>query len=120
MFSRPRRLFSTTIKRTHTVTVFMPPAVDPEEPPISMSTQLMTMELSVMAPWSMTLNPAVRRVMDWKKALRHFSPTLMGPSVAGLDHSEPRKNTVPPTSRKAVMPSTSRLYRVRALHFRFL
>ena len=105
--SRPRRLVKSTINSAHTVTVFMPPAVEPEEPPMSIKIQLIAMELSCIAPWSMTLNPAVRRVADWKKALSHCSHGFMPPKVSGLAPSSRKKNTVPPSSKKAVMPSTS-------------
>ena len=55
----------------------------------------------------MTLKPAVRRVVDWKKALSHCSHGPMPPRVSGLSPSSRKKNSVPPSRRRAVRVSTS-------------
>ena len=63
-WSLPRRPAHSEISSTPAVAVLMPPAVEPEEPPISISTTDRAAAPSRRAPWSKTLYPAVRRVTD--------------------------------------------------------
>ena len=83
-----------------------PPAVEPEEPPMSISTQDMALLVSLRPPWPMESKPAVRRVTDWNRALSPFCQRGMSPRVAGLSNSSIRKNRAPPTISTAVMRST--------------
>ena len=50
--------------RTASVVVFIPPAVEPGEPPTSISRIIIALEDSVMAVRSAVLNPAVLGVTD--------------------------------------------------------
>jgi hypothetical protein len=45
----------------------MPPAVDPEDPPINIRRILAAFPPSVIPLWSKETKPAVRTVTDWKK-----------------------------------------------------
>ena len=58
---------------TATVVVFMPPPVEAGDAPIIISRLLNSLEPSVKDERSTELNPAVRMVTDWKKALRTSS-----------------------------------------------
>ena len=62
-------------KSTASVVVFMPPAVEPGDPPMSMSITSTIWPTSLSAVRSMVLKPAVRGVMDWNSALSTRSPT---------------------------------------------
>jgi hypothetical protein len=55
------------------------------------------------------LNPAVRGVIDRKRATRSFSDR--GSWLSELDHSKKRKKTVPPTIRVNVIASTIFVWR---------
>ena len=46
------------------VLVLIPPAVDPELPPMNMNRMAIIKVGTAMAPMSMVLNPAVRKVTD--------------------------------------------------------
>lgn len=58
----------------------------------------------------MVLKPAVRKVTDWKKLHSSLSGTDIGPSVCGLFHSAAAITTVPSTSSRPEISSTSREY----------
>ena len=77
----PRIRFHRNISSTTKVTVFRPPAVDPEEPPISIRKMDTPLPAGVSSPWSTPANPAVRSVMDWKKDARSFWGTVIIPSL---------------------------------------
>lgn len=110
---RPRSALTALSASTATVTVLRPPAVEPGEPPISMSTHATACEGSVSALWSMVLKPAVRSVTVWNAAASSLCGTLMPPSVAGLLHSNSSVSTKPPPSSTPDMASTSLLCRLR-------
>ena len=93
-----RSSFSRVIEaRTHNsrvamVVVFMPPAVEPDEPPISIK-----IIISILLAWliifkSMVLNPAVRADMDWKNEMPASDcprPVLAAPLHSGqIEKSE--------------------------------
>ena len=59
---------------TAKVVVFIPPAVDPGDPPISMRTTMITMPDSVSRVKSAVLNPAVLAVADWNSAAQNRCP----------------------------------------------
>ncbi len=61
-------------KSTATVVVFMPPAVEPGEPPMSMSTMVTARARPLKAVRSAVLKPAVRGVMDWNRLISTRSP----------------------------------------------
>ena len=54
--------------RTVNVVVFIPPAVEPGEPPISINNIITAFEGSLIFEMSMVLNPAVLVVTDWNAA----------------------------------------------------
>ena len=53
--------------RTPTVVVFIPPAVDPGDPPISIRIIMINCPLWLITVKSAVLNPAVLGVTAWKK-----------------------------------------------------
>ena len=89
--TRPRRPLHRAAASTRTVTTFTPQAVDPAHPPMTMNSRHTAWELSYIPPWGKRAKPAVRRFTDWKRAAVTFSPAVMAPRVAGLDHSAARK-----------------------------
>ena len=58
---------------TATVVTFMPPAVEPGAPPMSMRKIITARDTSLMAARSVVLKPAVRGVADWKIEARRRS-----------------------------------------------
>ena len=86
------------------VTVLIPPAVEPEEPPMNIKSIEAALLIPVIAPKSMVLKPAVRKVTDWKKLHSSLSGTDIGPSVCGLFHSAAAITTVPSTSSITPLP----------------
>ena len=80
---------STMSSSTLTVVVFTPPPVDAGDAPMNMRMTLISLEESFIAARSTELNPAVRMVTDWKKALssRRAALALSLARVAGLFHS---------------------------------
>ena len=58
---------------TANVVVFIPPAVDPGDPPISINIVVIAIPTSVMDNWSTVLNPAVLGVTDWNMELQNRS-----------------------------------------------
>ena len=103
---------------TITVIVLTPPAVEPEEPPMNISTMVTPFPPSVSPAWSKEAKPAVRVVTDWKKALSIFSPKDMDPKVWGLFHSSKAKASIPPTNSVTVASSTSLVYTLNRLNER--
>ena len=71
---RPRMVARALTKTRANVDVLMPPAVEPEEPPINMKTIKMSSVGSATAPKSTVLNPAVRVVIDWKREVKMRCP----------------------------------------------
>jgi hypothetical protein len=59
-----RKVDSIVTNKTATVVVFIPPAVEPGEPPISIIKMLIAFPAPVILVISAVLNPAVRKVMD--------------------------------------------------------
>ena len=92
---------------TTNVTVLSPPAVEPEDPPISIRKMETAFPAEVSRPWSTPANPAVRSVMDWKKAASSFCGTFSVPSVEGFRHSIMQNRIVPPASSTPVVIMTS-------------
>ena len=80
---RPKKWVCSRLRKTETaldsmtakVVVFMPPAVDPGEPPININAIMIMQPVSLIVVRSTVLNPAVLGVTDWKKELqiRSFS-----------------------------------------------
>ena len=73
--SRRRNTATMLASSTARVVVFIPPAVEPGEPPMSMSRIMTAWDTPPMAARSAVLNPAVRGVTDWKKESHSRSPT---------------------------------------------
>ena len=61
-------------KRTVNVVVFIPPAVEPGEPPISINNIITAFEASLIFEISIVLNPAVLVVTDWNAAANKRFP----------------------------------------------
>ncbi|MPM32877.1 hypothetical protein SDC9_79443 [bioreactor metagenome] len=95
--------------RTENVPTLMPPAVEPEAPPINMSSMDSMAEAGVKAAWLTVLNPAVLQVTDWNVAAINLFAGGRSPSVPGLSHSKNRKKAAPPAMSSAVTVSTSLL-----------
>ena len=64
-FSRLRKTATVQASSTAMVVVFMPPAVEPGLPPMSMSPMVMVWPVSLRAVRSAVLKPAVLGVTDW-------------------------------------------------------
>ena len=94
-FPFPRAFAAMNNSSTTKVTVFIPPAVEPEEPPTNISATVTALPASVICPWSKEAKPAVLVLTDWKNPLRIFSPTVIVPKVPGLFHSK-AQNRIPP------------------------
>ena len=92
----PRITESMVKKITPRVTVLIPPAVLTGEPPTSISNEEKNLDISLKVPWSMVKKPTVLTVTDWNSEACTFSGVERGPKVAGLLHSQSRKNSVPP------------------------
>ena len=60
--------------RTAMVVVFIPPAVEPGEPPISIRMIISISPVSVSRVRSAVLNPAVLGVTDWNREVQILSP----------------------------------------------
>ena len=101
--------------KTTNVTVFTPPAVEPEDPPISIKNILTPFPASVSSAWSTDAKPAVRTVTDWKKPLRIFSPGAIAPSVPGLFHSSRQNTNAPHRIKHRLVVSTSLVYMLNFL-----
>ena len=72
--SRRRKVATALASRTAKVVVFIPPAVEPGEPPTSISKIIMARDASVIAVRSMVLKPAVLGETAWKKEARSRFP----------------------------------------------
>ncbi len=79
--------------------VFTPPAIEPGDPPVNIRKIIMKSVLSLSAPTSTVLNPAVRQVTDWKKELTSFSERVKSRSV--LFHSSAANTAIPPAMKTA-------------------
>ena len=66
-------------------------------------------EASLSIAKSMVLKPAVRRVVDWKKAAIIFCGKFIQPKVFGLPYSTSSTISVPLPSKIPVTTKTSRL-----------
>ena len=66
--SRWRKVAAALESRTASVVVFMPPAVDPGEPPMSIRRIITPSDAPDMAGRSTVLKPAVLGVTDWNRA----------------------------------------------------
>ena len=66
--------------KTASVVVFIPPAVEPGEPPISISMIVIAVPVSLISVKSAVLNPAVLGVTDWNKELQMRSPIGLSPN----------------------------------------
>ena len=91
---------------TAAVVIFIPPAVEPVEPPISIRQIIRRILPSENAARSTVLKPAVRIVTDWNMEARSLSEAPI-PRYAFPLYSKSRKPTVPPKNRIAVITSTS-------------
>ena len=114
----PLALATEASNSTATVTVLRPPAVEPLEPPISISTMDTARVDSLIAPWSMAANPAVRVVTDWKAPASSFWGTVIGPRVAGLFHSMAQINPAPIKIKRPEQVKTSLEYTDRRRRLR--
>ena len=81
------------------VEVFIPPAVEPEQPPMSMSTVISIAPDSLMTERSAVLKPAVLAVTDWKRewSMRSF--------MGSPEYSAKKKNTA---GRRSSSPEVTR------------
>ena len=61
--------------KTAMVVVFIPPAVEPGEPPMSINNVISIRPVSLRAVKSVVLKPAVLGVTDWKREVRILSPS---------------------------------------------
>ena len=66
--------------RTARVVVFIPPAVDPGEPPMSINIIVIAVPASLNCVKSAVLNPAVLGVTDWNRELQMRSPIGLSPN----------------------------------------
>ena len=93
---------------TPTVTVFTPPAVEPDDPPTNISTSHTAFVTSRSAFWSKLAKPAVRSVTDWNRLASTFPPAVSPPIVPGLFHSSSAITAAPPSVSPSEMATTSR------------
>ena len=110
---RPRITERTVITSTTTVVTLTPPPVEPGAAPINMRRMPRNLETTVISPFPIESKPAVRVVMDWKRALTILFGTLSSPMVLGLFHSKTRKRTNPNRIRAAVAARTILLWRFK-------
>ena len=87
-------------KRTAIVDVFIPPAVEPEQPPISISTVISIAPGSLITEKSAVLKPAVLVVTDWNEECSIL--TFNGSS----EYSAKKKNTAGSSISSPVVTST--------------
>ena len=80
-------------KITAKVVTFIPPAIDPGEPPINIKSIITVKVLSLNADMSTVLKPAVLQVMDWKNDISSF--VLKGSLFILCDHSRARISIAP-------------------------
>ena len=74
-------------KSTATVVVFIPPAVDPGEPPMSMSTMVTATARPLREVRSAVLKPAVRGVTDWNRLIHTRSPRGRAENSSKKNHA---------------------------------
>ncbi len=98
--SRPRSVEPTVTSSTTRVVVFIPPAVEPGQPPINISATESTFVKLPCAPMSTDANPAVLVFTDWNSAVFSFAGKL-SPSMV-RPHSIRRKPSVPAARRAQV------------------
>ena len=89
---------------TTAVVILMPPAVEPEPPPININSMFKSFEAPLIPARSMVLNPAVLGVTDAKTAPSTFSFTVI-PAKSPLFSKMPN-NSAPPNTRIADAVST--------------
>ncbi len=65
----------------------MPPAQEPDEPPINISSIAKTFDAPLRPPNGIVAYPAVLQVTDIKDALSSLPPGEASPIVSGLFHS---------------------------------
>ena len=99
-FSVRRKTAITLANRTAIVVVFIPPAVEPGEPPINIKIVIIDCPVSLMEVRSAVLNPAVLGVTAWKKDSSTLSPT-------GASAIQKRKSTE--SGGKSKFPSPTKL-----------
>ena len=85
---------------TAKVVVFMPPAVEPELPPMNISKQLSREPLSESRDRSAVFMPAVRVLTEWNREASIRSPTDIEDMEAVFSL---RKNRIHPISIKAAL-----------------
>ena len=98
--SLPRMVQITVNSSTVKVVVLMPPPVEPGQAPINISSTESTFVNSYWAAMSTEAKPAVRVLVDWKKAQFSFS-RIFSPSMV-LPNSNRKKPRVPKRSRTMV------------------
>ena len=86
----------------------IPPAVEPGDPPMSISAQVRRMPPSESWERSTVLKPAVRTVTDWNRAKRHFCQGVPWAKASPF-HSSRANSTAPPSSSTPEVTSTSLL-----------
>ncbi len=97
----------TAATRTASVVTLIPPAVDPDAPPMNIRAIPVSSVASVSWPTGTVLMPAVRYVTDWNRALRKASGAGIPPYVAALPASNASGSSVPAVSSTALAASTS-------------
>ena len=96
----PRMVHTMVAASTVKVVVLMPPPVEPGQAPMNMSNTERTFVNSNCEAISTEANPAVRVLVDWKKAQLSFSSTFRPCMV--LLNSRRKKPRVPKTSKPMV------------------
>jgi hypothetical protein len=103
----PRMVDNADKKTRAKVLVLMPPAVEPELPPMNMRKRKNSKVGSAMAPKSKVLNPAVRAVADWKKEVIPCSQKLNPRKVPGSSRAQ--KTKVPKINNALADPKAIRV-----------
>ena len=99
------RIVAAALKKTSAnVLVLIPPAVEPEPPPINMRNIIINRAGIAIAPISIVLNPAVRAVMLWKKLCDSCVPTLPSKLRVSAKTAPPTTRSIPATDRPIFVP----------------
>ena len=100
-WSSPRMAERNVRANTAKVVVLIPPAVPPGLPPINMSISITIYDGILNKAKFTVLNPAVRKVADWKNALTSLSYHII--SLKMPFHSKSSSRNVPAKSKMAVV-----------------
>ena len=105
--TRPRRDEITAAAITAKVTTLMPPATDPEAPPIYIRPEKTISVTSRTSPKSMMANPAVRPLTEENTTPMPRSVHENGPMVAALPNSTSIRIPMPSSHRNRLVTITS-------------